>query len=238
MPSRELTRTFQAPGMGTTFYPLGAYIHGSTSFTPSATPQNLGTANNPYGAHAFLVLGATSADMVVRVTGTSITDTGTRTAGDTESINTSGGALNAYYQTTKRWIGTIAYTLLSGTGVAVNNGMVHAWRNQGIALTLSEIEIEGRGAAADTAFDVLLIHHQAAGWTYNAGSSATHPTAVASLATDLSTESDLAFGQQFRWLRTGLSEAVPANGVDGVIVKVVTGAGDSVLFGNVTLRWT
>lgn len=215
--------SFVSPaGSSGTYYAGGFYLLGSTSYTP-AGGTTLGTANAAYGAHTFIVLGATSTDMVVRVTGTSITDGGVRAA-DTEDLDTSGGVLNAYFETTKKWIGQVSLSLQSGTGVAINDGLCKYWDNRNHNFKLIGLEVTGTAGATDSAPNFELLKHSSTGWTFNSGAPATVPTPVASMQTDYNTEYQFVSGQNFAWKRTGLSELVYGSGGEGIICRITTTA--------------
>jgi hypothetical protein len=216
-----------------TYYVAGFYVFGSTSFTP-AGGTTLGSANVAYAAHAFLVLGATSTDMVVRVTGTSITEAGVNTPGDFEDIDTSGGVLNDYFETPKKWIGQVSYSLQSGTGVAINNGLCKYWDNQNSDFRITGIEVTGQAGSNDTAPNFLIYRHTPLDWTFNAGNEATPPTPVADMQTDYGTEYQFSNGQPFAWKRVGLSEEIAGGSDEGIICQIVTTSNKAVEI----LNWT
>jgi len=214
-------------GSSGTYYIGGFYILGSTSYTPAGGTA-LGTANSAYGAHAFIVLGATSTNMVVRVTGTSVNEQGTRTASDTEDLDTSGGALNAYYETTKNWIGQISFSLQSGTGVAINDGFCRYWTNRNTNYKLVGLEISGIAGANDSAPNFQLIHHKSTGWTFNSGAPVTPPTPIYNMQTDYDTEYQFIDGEPFAWRRIGLTDVIRGNDGEGLVCVVVTTANRAV----------
>lgn len=216
--------SFASPsGSSGTFYIGGFYEFGTTNFTPAAS-TTLGSANNSYAAHAFIVLGSGSTDMFVTVSGTSMTDAGVRTAGDSEELNTSGGSTNDYFETSKKWLGTVDYSLASGTGVTVNNGLCKYWDNRNSNYRIVALEVVGLCGGSDTNPDLLLRHHKATGWTYNAGAAPTPPTEVASMNTDHGTESQYVNDKQFAWKRTNLSESIMGNNGEGFMCEIVTTA--------------
>lgn len=228
--------SFDSPaGASGTYYFGGFYQFHTASFTPAAG-TNVGTANSAYGAHALVVLGAASTNMVVRVTGTSITDTATRTTSDTEDIDTSGGSTNAYYETSKKWIGQVSYTLQSGTGVIINAGFAKYWDNDNTNFEIVGLEATWLGGAADSGANIELLHHQATGWTYGAGGSPTTPTAVAAMATDYSTESNIVNGEDGAWKRVGLSEPIAGAQSEGLMWRITTTANKAFELGTLLLR--
>lgn len=233
----EKTWAFKSPS-GTTgiFYYGGFYDFHSTSFTP-AGGTSIGIANNSYAAHALIVLGANSTDMVVRVTGTSITDTGVRTTSDTEDIDTSGGLVSAYYETSKKWIGQVSYLLQSGTGVILDAGFVKYWDNNNNNFDIAGFEATWLSGANDAGADIQLIHHKATGWTYSGGGgTAVHPPALASMATDHGTENEVKNGEPGAWKRSNATAFVAGALSEGTIIKVTTTANKAFDLGNLMLR--
>ena len=232
----EKAWSFASPvGSSGTFYTGGYYLFGASNFTP-AGGQTLGTANKSYAAHAFVVLGANSTDMVVRVSGTSIDDNGTRTAADTEDIDTSGGSTDDYFETPKKWIGQVNYTLQSGTGVTVNYGFSKYWDNNNNDFRIIGIEVTGRAGANDANPNISLIHHKATGWTYNAGSTPSPPAPVVDMNTDHNTEIQYATGENFAWKRSNLTSIVLGGDGEGTIIQWDTSSGKSVDIAHVLLR--
>jgi hypothetical protein len=220
--SFNVSWSFRSPaGLSGDYYICGFYVLGSTSYTP-AGGTSLGTANAAYGAHAFIVLGATSTDMIVRVTGTSINEQGVRVPGDTADIDTSGGVLNDYFETSKKWVGTISLSLQSGTGVAVNDGLCKYWDNHNTDFRVTDLEVTGLCGASDSNPNFEVIKHTETGWTFNVGSEPTPPTPVASLQDDYAPEHQFINNEPFAWKRSGLTEEFSGAASEGIICRVVT----------------
>ena len=215
--------TFESPSGSGTQYFGGFYQFHSAAFTP-AGGTNVGTANASLAAHAFAVLGAASTDMVIRVTGTSITDLGVRTASDTEDMITAGGAVDAYFETDKKWIGQVSYTLQSGTGKIINAGFSKYWDFANTDFTIVALEVLWLANANDSAPNIELLKHQSSGWTYNAGGAATPPTAIASMDTDHGTESQIVSGESGAWKRTNLDTSVKGSASEGAVWRITTTA--------------
>lgn len=235
----EKAWTFDSPaGTAGTFYFGGFYLFHTTSFTP-AGGTNVGSANSAYAAHALVVLGAASTDMVVRVTGTSITDTGVRTAADSEDIDTSGGSTDDYYETGKKWIGQVSYTLQSGTGVTIDAGFSKYWDNNNTDFAVVGLEVTWLGGANDSAANIELLHHRLTGWTYSGGGgSPTPPTALAGMNADHVTENDIVNGEPGAWKRTNLSTNVAGSSSEGTIWRITTGSNKAFELGNLLMRIT
>lgn len=235
----EKAWTFDSPaGTAGTFYFGGFYLFHTTSFTP-AGGTNVGSANSAYAAHALVVLGAASTDMVIRVTGTSITDAGVRTTSDTEDIDTSGGSTDDYYETGKKWIGQVSYTLQSGTGVIIDAGFSKYWDNNNTDFAVVGLEATWLGGANDSAANIELLHHQLTGWTYSGGGgSPTPPTALANMNADHVTENDIVNGEPGAWKRTNLSTSVAGSSSEGTIWRITTGSNKAFELGNLLMRIT
>lgn len=213
---------FSSPSGATgTFYWGGFYFNSGSSndFSPSTT---LGTANASYAAHFFVVLGADTVDeLTLTVTGTSITDAGVRTTSDTENIVIANGSLtNAYFETDKKWIGTVTISVASGTPTICDFGYAKYWDNNNTDFTVKGVEATWLGGANDTAPDIQLIHHKLTGWTYT-GSGATFPTPLAAMATDHVTEIQVRNGEDGAWKRTDLDTAISGSGSEGILFAVI-----------------
>jgi len=232
--SFDTSWSFKSPaGSSGEFYIGGFYILPSTSYTPAGGTA-LGTANVGYHAHALIVLGATSTDMVARITGTSVDEAGNRTTSDTEDIDTSGGVLDDYFETTKKWIGQISVSLFSGTGVAVNHGLVKYWDNQNSNFRITGIEVTGVAGSNDTNPNFEVMQHKTTDWTFNSGAAATPPAPLVDMQTDYVTEYQLANGEPFAWKRVGLSIEIEGNVSEGIINRVTTTSNNAIQ----TLNWT
>ena len=214
---------------------LKGYYTFNSSFTPSGTPQALGTANLAYDGHVYFVLGASSTDMVIRVSGTSYDDSTGRTATDTEDIDTSGGVLDDYFETAKKFIGQVNITLQSGTGVIVVYGWAAYWDNRNTKFVVSAIEWVGRAGANDSAPNIRLWHHKLTGWTYGAGG-ATPPTAIVDMQAEFVTEYQFGTGQYFKFKKIGLSQLIDGTADEGIIIGIDITANNAVANSNVEVQ--
>ncbi len=240
--------SFASPaGASGTFYSGGYYYApaADANLTQASTTVTWGTANAPYGSRSFVVAanaGTTDAGTVsIVVSGTSITSAGVRTPGDSEIVvaNITTMAANSYYQTTKKWLGTITYTL-TGAGGATTYA---ADFNYGLAAydsfderghTIKLIEIMGRAGANDTGFNIELLHHKSTGWTYSAAAFVPGTAAVASLVTDYATDNDLVTNERFKWEHE-LATAVAGTTGEGFLVRVTTTANKAVEFMDISI---
>ncbi len=227
--------SFVSAGVATQ-YAGGFYLFGASNFTPAAA-QALGTANISYAAHAFIVLGAASTDMVVRITGTSIDDLGTRTPGDTQDLDTSGGSTNDYYETTKKWLGAVDIKLQSGTGVTVNYGLCKYWDYNNTGFIVKGLEVTGMAGANDATPQIELLHHEPTGWTYNAGSTPTPPSHIADLQTDHNTEFQLKLKEPFAWKRSNIDHFIHGSANEGIMFSIDINSNNSISFADLNITF-
>ena len=214
------------------------YLKGYYTFESAVTPAGgttLGGANLAYDAHVYFVLGVTSTDMVIRVSGTSYDDETGRTATDTEDIDTSGGVLDDYFETTKKWIGQISFALQSGTGVIAAYGWAAYWDNRNTKFVISALEWVGRAGANDTAPNIRLWHHKLTGWTYGVGG-ATPPTALVDMQSEFVTEYQFGTGQYFKFKKIGLSQLIDGTTDEGIIIGIDITANNAIANSNVELQ--
>lgn len=229
------------------FYALDA---ADKNLTQAATTGTTGAVLVPYGAHALLVAGGagaatggTTGTADITVSGTSIDSAGTRTAADTEVIvpDVTAMAANQYFETVKKWIGQVTYTIAT-TG---DRTTFNADFNTGLAkyedfgntdFRVVEFEVVGIGGTlADAGFDVTICSHSASNWTYHATAFTYPSNAIASMGTDYSTESDLDADVPFSYKRAGLttqingSQAVPTTSTpNGIMIQIVTSANGAI----------
>ncbi|MCH8325979.1 MAG: hypothetical protein IIB83_05395 [Bacteroidetes bacterium] len=228
-------------GASGTTYAGGFYKH-SGSANDFSTGPTFGTANSSYAAHFFIVTGAdTVNELTLRVTGTSILDTGSsRATGATEDIVIPNAtAAGAYYETTKKWLGQVTITVVSGTAKICDFGYAKYWDNNNTDFQVVGLEATWLGGANDTAPNLILRHHKGTDgntdFTYT-GSGATPPTAIAAMATDHATEDNVVNGENGAWKRTDLSVNINGSGKEGTIFEIVTTANKAFELGNLLLR--
>lgn len=209
-----------------------------------------GVANHPYAAHAFIVSGGAGAtdgsDLVLTVSGTSITDAGVRTPADTEVVCADclpgGAATDAYFETTKKWLGQVTYTLTSTGGTAFSFNFNYGYSKyedfNNLNFTIVGVESVGLCNATDTGVEIELIHHNNAGWVWSAAAFQAGNAPIATMNTDHGTEQDIAGGEQFAWKRANLSIPVIGSGLEGAIVRVTTGVNNSISFMDTHLKVT
>jgi len=222
-------------------YYLGGYYDApaaSAALTQISTTVAQGVANVSYAAHAFIVAsgaGTTDAgDLVLTVTGTSINDSGVRTTSDSEIIvaDCITATTDQYFETKKKWIGQVIYTLSSSLGATFaftfNYGYCKYDDIENSNFTITGFEAVGLGNANDSGFDIQLLHHKAIGWTYHATVFVPGAGEIVGMNADHNTEQQIANGIQFAYKRVEIGTSVDGTNLEGIIVKVITGNPNSV----------
>lgn len=238
--------TFAARTSSTGTYFLGGFYKFSAAdanLTNLSLTVILGSVNHPYAAHAFIVSGGNGttdgSDLVLTVTGTSITDSGTRTTGDSEVIEATAGdsALNSYFETTKKWIGQVTFTLSSTGGTTYSYDF-----NYGFAkyddlynnnFTIEDFELVGLANVSDSGFNVELLYHNSTGWTYSAAAFVAGNTPLVDINATHGAEKDLIAGEQFAFKDVGLSAHVIGSNGEGYLIRITQGANNSISYLNV-----
>ena len=236
-----ITRAYShTTGASGTHYVAGFYEApaADADLTNASLTQTLGSANNSYAAHVFVVASAVGttdgSDLVLTVTGVSITDTGVRNGSDSEVIvaTCTAASTNEYFESSKKWLGQVTFTLSSSGGATFaftfNYGLAKYEDFVNSDVTISAFEVVGEGGANDSGYNVTLCHHKATGWTYSADAFSPGSDVIADMNTDHDTEVNLVNGKQFAYKRTGLSTAIVGSGSEGIIVRITTGSANSV----------
>ena len=235
-----LNYTFSPRDVDTGYSYLGGFYDFSTDDANliQGGTVTIGDASNPHGAYAFAVFGAANTNgttVTVTVSGASIDDNGLLTPGDSEVLFTGApGALNVnqYYQTTKRWAGTVTYTLTTdGTAATCdfNYGLCQYERMNSDGISINLVEIYGMANTTDAAFDVEVIKHDPANWTY-AATGFDIPNPVASMAGDYGAFAGIVADNAFSWRRGGPVDTLDTG--EGVILRINLGVNRAVSFVN------
>lgn len=247
--TRSQTVTTQGLGVNPDIFAFGFYEFAlvDVTLTQASLTQTFGSANISYAAHAFCVAGgAGTVDTGVvglRVTGTSITDQGVRTTGDSETLSSDITALslNDYIETSKKWLGTVTFELFVVSGVPtvysvdINYGIAKYddWSNNDF--TITDIEVVGFAGSNDSDFDVKLLHHEAIDWVYAAAGftpiSVGH--VIASLVEDHATDDQLLNQGHFAWKRDNLSQVIDGSNSEGFLVLISSSANNAVEYCNI-----
>lgn len=235
--------TFAArSGASGEFFQAGFYDYAAADadLTQASLTVTHGGANAPYGAHAFIVSsgnGTTDgSDLVLTVTGTSMTDAGVRNASGSEVIEPTAevSATDTYFETDLKWIGTITYTLSSTGGTTFdytfNYGFAKYEDFGGENFIVTDFESLCEPNADDASFNVQLLHHNGVGWTYHATAFVAGNGTLADMVVDYSTESDIDAGEPCAYKRDDLSTTVAGRSGEGVLVRVTTSANGAITY--------
>ena len=238
-PSVFKSYTIADAGNAGTFYLGGHYnapaAHEILTIGGTVT-RTLGTAGQAHGAHAFCVAsGAGGTDLVLTVSGVSITDAGVRNDSDSEVIvaDTDTATTNAYYETSKKWLGQVTYTLTGAAGAFTFNYGFAKYEDFGNrSFTLQDVEITGQVGASETGLDVEVLHHAADKFVYSAAGFNPNATAAYKMSTDYGTNNDVANGEYFAWKRSGLALSVAGSDSEGVILRITNAVNNSIDYFN------
>jgi hypothetical protein len=228
--NRLNTRSYSVnPIAGGTYYYGGYYQAPATSVTLTiggTVTQTFGVANVAYGAHAFCVAaGPGGTDLVLTVTGISISDAGVRNDADSEIIvaDTDQATTNQYFETSKRWLGQVTYTLTGAAGsFTFNYGFAKYEKFSKTDFVIKDLIIEGLADGNEAGLDVSLLKHQTTGWTYSAAAFTPGTTPVIDLATDYSVNDQLADNNYFAYERSDINVSVSGSSNEGILVRLGT----------------
>lgn len=228
-PYQSMIKSYTMSDVGTddTSY-IGGFYEAPAAHTTltigGTVTQTYGTANLCYAAYAFVVASAASANAcVLTVSGKSIDDNGVTVVGDSEVVvaNTSTSSTNAFYQTVKKWLGTITYTLTGAAGAFTFNYGLAQYEHMGDRdFIITSFTCYGKSAANGTNYDIQLLHHEFTGWTYSAAAFVPGSTPVCSMLTDYGASSSIATGEYYSYTRTNLYEKVKGTIDEGMLVRV------------------
>lgn len=232
--------TVQGVGFGD-YYLRGFYDcpAADSNLTQASTTQTYGAANESLAAHAVCIAAAAGATngtgLVLTVTGTSITDAGVRTTGDSEVIvpDCTASVTDQYYETTKKWLGQVTYTLSSAGGATTYNfdfnyGFAAYDDLSNTNFVINSFSFEWFGGATDAGFDIEVHKHETTGWTYHATAFNPGSAAIYMLTTDHATDNSIISGKHGKWKRSNLADAVEGSGSEGIILHVHTTVNNSI----------
>ncbi|MHC4237090.1 MAG: hypothetical protein ACYSSM_02325 [Planctomycetota bacterium] len=220
IPEAFKTWSFETVNTGIDY--IGGFYDFAGTDSDFAIATTFGQVNRSVAAHFFIVTGEIAAGTVqITVTGTSITDAGVRTPGDSEIITVANlTAANSYFETSKKWNGQTSSLVTSGTPIDCNYGFSKYHDNNNTDFTLLGLEALWSSEANDTTSDLAIIHHKSTGWTYNAGSTPTPPTAIARRSVDHGVENAHSNGFPGAWKRTDLNVLIAGSLSEGIIIEI------------------
>jgi len=242
-PIANKSYSFTSNGIGAGTYYVGGFYDApaaDVTLTNASLTQTHGTASVAYGAHAFIVAGAAgtvdTGQVGLRVTGDSITDAGVLAEGDTEVLTTDITTLStdAYLETPKKWLGTCTFELYTVSGspttytVDFNYGYCKYEDFGNKDFSVNTVEVVGLAGGTDTNFDIHLLKHDSIGWTYSAAAFEPGDGIIVDWSNDMAPYDNLVNNGNFAWKRSTLAEYIDGSADEGIIVRIVTGANNSV----------
>ena len=230
--------------MPTTNAPSPAYLGGYYDFASSdndfSPSVSWGISLVPACAHFMIVTGAeTVDDVTITITGDSISDSTSYVASDTATIVIpSGTPIDTYFETPKKWLGTINIETTAGTAVTCNYGWCKYWDNGNTDFTVVGGEALWMGDTSAT-IDIILFHHKDTGWTFNAGSEPEPPSALFKMSDvhgpNVRTSSNN-YGNFKRVAPVGT--LISGSASEGVIAAFEFSSGACIEYGQLTLEYT
>ena len=223
-----------------THYLAGYYKAPSTdaNLSNASTTQTLGTANIAYGAHAFIVAGAAGttdgSDLVLTVTGSTVDEDGNYTGSDSEVIvaDCTASATDQYYETSKKWLGQITFTLSSTGGATFSYDFNYGYAKYedfgNLDFYVDTFEAVGDCNSSDSSFDIELLEHSDSGWAYSAAAFVPGDSVICQMSADYGGKDNLSAGEYFAYKRTGLNEAIDGGASEGVIIRITQGTNNAV----------
>ena len=241
---KSYTASTTSSGSGT-FYVGGYYDAPATDATLTmggTETQVYGNADNAYAAHAFIVASGAGGgtDLVLTVTGTSITDAGVRTPADSEILIGPGGVFTGYantvttdqyIETDKKWLGPVTYTLTGTAGAFTFNYGFCKYEDFGNrGFTVTDFESVGYAVANETGLDIELLHHHETAFVYNATTFVPNATPLVSLVTDHAAFDEVDAGTNYAYKRAGLSSVIDGAASEGTIIRITTAVNNSMAY--------
>lgn len=248
---RHSMMTVQGIGTGK-FYTQGHYDYATTdsNLTQASPTQTHGAVNEPSGVHASIIAGGPGSAsggvgaVIIEVSGVSINELGVRVPGDSEIIvsDITTMVLNQYFESTKKWIGQVTYTLKNADSSTqttfnadFNYGHCKYTDRSDRNFIVKEFKAEGLAGANDSSFDIRLLKHSALGWTYATTGFVPGNGEIIQLSTDYGPDHVLTNGENFAWDRVGLGTEIEGADSEGYIVEMETGSNNAIQYANISV---
>jgi hypothetical protein len=142
-----------------------------------------------------------------------------------------------YFETTKKWLGQVTYTISSTAGstyaATFNYGFAKYEDYGNRDFKVTDFELVGFAGANDADFDAILYHHTATGWTYHATAFVPGGTKICQLSTDHSSDDQLFSSEHFAYKRSGLSTSISGSGMEGVVAEIITTSNNAIEYVNI-----
>lgn len=233
--SRSYGFTSQGIASGT-FYKGGFYDWSTVdaNLTQASTTVTHGTAGTTYAAHPGIVpSGAGTVDTGVvglRVTGTLDSETGNQVASQSETISGDITTLtaNVLAEAVGKFSGQVTFELFVVSGAPTtfsldfNYGYSKFEDFQNRNATITAFEAVWQGNAADTGFDIALLHHKTTGWTYAATGFAPGNGDIVRRSVRQAIDSNVTSGLDGSWKSIDIDQFINGNTTEGVIVEIIT----------------
>lgn len=237
-PVANRSYNFTSNGIGAdTYYVAGSY-DGPTddaNLTQVSPSVSFGTANNAYGAHAYIVAGgAGSVDagqVGVYVIGTTQNDVTGKIDLDTAIItdDITSLSLNEYLETPEKFDSTAVWEFYTVSGspatysLDFNYGYAKYEDFGNVDFTVTGFEVTGLGGATDVSFDLTFLHHSSVGWIYAATGFIPGNTVIADWSDKKAPSDNIINNLNFACKWSELNYFVNGDSDEGVIVRIVTG---------------
>lgn len=214
----------------------GAPAADSTLTIGGTVTETHGDALSADADHFFVVAGGPGgAGLTLTITGVSINDEGVRNDSDSEVLiaDCSAASTDEYFETDKKWLGTVTATLTGGSGsFTFNYGGVSYTDMGNVDFIIVDFKCEGM-AAANADLEIELIVHQGTGWTYHATAFSPGPDPVLSMADTYGTNTLITTNGYFKFKRSNLSEIVEGSGLGGMMIRISSVTNNAIKFGNI-----
>lgn len=261
----QITTTYSGSALNAgTHFLLGGYKApaADANLTQASTTVTVGTVSIAYGGHIFVVCSGvgssnkSSGAVSLTATGTSISDDGTRTTSDTETIiadiEGTDVIANAFFRTTKRWLGQVTITLdnSGATGATTysldfNYGIfAHEYNNE-VDFTLNQCSFKGYSSNSSSDSFNLTVYKtpqngDATAFTYSAAAFTGLPSGANNVLVDLattyaSTDNNLVSDSYFNFFQNGLSEDISVTNGEGIVAAVTTSANNEIDYATLKL---
>jgi hypothetical protein len=205
-----------------------------------------GTAGQSRAGHVGIVpTGAGTVDtgqVGLRVVGIQDDEEGIQVAAQTGIITddittltgTTGAGLGIMVETAEKFSGQVSIELYVVSGspttysLDFNYGFSKYEDFQNRDVTIQSFEVLWTGRAAETGFDIALLHHQPIGWTYAATGFVAGDGDIARRSVDQALAFNVASGVSGSWKRVNINEFIDGDTLSGIIIKMDTATNNSI----------
>jgi hypothetical protein len=241
--SASKSYSYQSVGVTSPVDWKGGFYDWSTvdaNLTQASTSVTYGTTGQVFAAHVGVVpsgAGTVDAGQVgLRVTGTLDSETGVQVAAQTKIITDDITSLsaNVMAETLEKFSGEVLIELYVVSGspttysLDFNYGFSKYEDFQNRDVTITAFEAVWIGGAADAGFDISLMHHKPAGWTYAATGFLPGNGDIIRRSVDQAIDGNVANGIQGSWKRIDINRFIDSNALEGVIIEITTNSPNTI----------